>query len=111
MGDAVRVLVVEDEPVLRGLYQDNLQEHGFAVTAAADGQEGLELLRAQAFDVVLLDLNMPRLDGLGLLRHMRAEDMEAEAIVLTATAVFLIVWVVQTFWQARRKFPGNGVKA
>jgi len=86
MGDAVRVLVVEDEPVLRGLYQDNLQEHGFAVTAAADGQEGLELLRAQAFDVVLLDLNMPRLDGLGLLRHMRAEDMEAEAIVLTATS-------------------------
>jgi len=86
MSEAIRVLVVDDEEVLREMFQDQLEAHGFAVTTAADGQEGLDLLRARGFDVVVLDLRMPRLDGLGLLRKMREEEMEAEAIILTANA-------------------------
>jgi DNA-binding NtrC family response regulator len=86
MSDAIRVLVVDDEPVLRELFQEQLGGRGFAVTTAVDGQEGLDLLRAQAFDVVVLDLRMPRMDGLSLLRKMREEEMESEVIILTANA-------------------------
>ncbi len=83
MSDPIRVLVVDDEPSLRGLLQDALGNRGFTVSTAADGQEGLDLLRAQAFDVVLLDLRMPRLNGLGLLRKMKEEEMEPEVLILT----------------------------
>ena len=86
MSEAIRVLVVDDEPVLREMFQEHLVDRGFSVTAAADGQEGLDLLRVRGFDVVVLDLHMPRLDGLSLLRKMREEEMEGEAIILTANA-------------------------
>ncbi len=86
MSDQIRVLVVDDEPALRDMFRESLADRGFAVSTAADGQEGLAILRAQAFDVVLLDLKMPRLDGLGLLRKVKEEEMEAEVIILTANA-------------------------
>ena len=86
MSQGIRVLIVDDEPAIRIAFQENLELRGFAVASAADGQEGLDLLRAQAFDVVLLDLKMPRLDGLALLRKIKEEEMEAEAIILTAHA-------------------------
>jgi DNA-binding NtrC family response regulator len=86
MREPIRVLVVDDDAALRDLFQENLEVRGCIVKCAADGQEGLDLLRAQAFDVVLLDLNMPRLNGMSLLRKMKEEEMEAEAIILTGHA-------------------------
>ncbi|HEY7678093.1 MAG TPA: sigma-54 dependent transcriptional regulator [Candidatus Methylomirabilis sp.] len=86
MSEPIRVLVVDDDPALRELFQENLEVRGCAVKSAGDGQEGLDLLRAHAFDVVLVDLNMPRLNGMSLLRKMKEEEMEAEAIVLTGNA-------------------------
>jgi DNA-binding NtrC family response regulator len=86
MSESIRVLVVDDDPALRELFQENLEVRGCAVKSAADGQEGLDLLRTQAFDVVLLDLNMPRLNGMSLLHKMKEEEMEAEAVILTGHA-------------------------
>ena len=64
MNDPIRVLVVDDEAALRELFLEHLEARGLSVTAAADGLEGLDFLRARASDVAAIHLRMPRLDGL-----------------------------------------------
>jgi signal transduction histidine kinase len=72
--DKGRILVVDDEMINRVLLSTNLQESGYDVEMAEDGQQALEMLGAQAFDVVLLDLLMPRLDGYQVLAQMKDDD-------------------------------------
>jgi two-component system response regulator FlrC len=79
-----RVLVVDDEEGLRSFIAEVLTGEGHHVTEAVDGQEALELLQKHGFHLILTDLKMPRLEGMELLRHARAEQPEMEAIVLTA---------------------------
>ncbi|UCH87027.1 MAG: response regulator [Dehalococcoidia bacterium] len=69
-----RILVVDDEMINRVLLSTNLQESGYIVETAEDGQQALEMLRAQPFDVVLLDLIMPRVDGYQVLAQMKDDD-------------------------------------
>lgn len=68
------LLVVDDDPISRRLLAANLQRQGYTVQTAEDGQRALDLLRAQAFDVVLLDLVMPNLNGYQVLERMKADD-------------------------------------
>jgi signal transduction histidine kinase len=69
-----RILVVDDEMINRVLLSTNLQESGYLVETAEDGQQALEMLSAQPFDVVLLDLVMPRMDGYQVLAQMKSDD-------------------------------------
>jgi signal transduction histidine kinase len=69
-----RILVVDDEMINRVVLSTNLQESGYIVEMAEDGQQALEMLSAQPFDVVLLDLIMPRMDGYQVLAQMRDDD-------------------------------------
>jgi DNA-binding response OmpR family regulator len=66
-----RILVVDDEELNRILLSTSLGELGYTVETAEDGQEALEMLRAQSFDAVLLDLIMPRMDGFQALAEMK----------------------------------------
>jgi signal transduction histidine kinase len=70
-----RILIVDDEMINRVLLSTNLQESGYLVETAEDGQQALEMLSAQAFDVVLLDLIMPRMDGYQVLAQMKSDDV------------------------------------
>jgi DNA-binding response OmpR family regulator len=70
---AARLLVVDDDRINRRLLVAHLERQGHDVTTAADGQEGWERVLAERFDVVLLDVQMPRVDGYELLRWIRAE--------------------------------------
>ncbi|MCH9648943.1 MAG: sigma-54 dependent transcriptional regulator [Deltaproteobacteria bacterium] len=79
-----RILVVDDEEGLREFIGETLSGAGHSVTLAADGLEALEKLRGQAFDLMLTDLKMPHLDGLGLLRRLQGESAAMEVLVLTA---------------------------
>jgi signal transduction histidine kinase len=69
-----RILVVDDEVINRVLLSTNLQESGYIVETAEDGQQALEMLSAQSFDVVLLDLIMPSMDGYQVLAQMKDDD-------------------------------------
>jgi signal transduction histidine kinase len=69
-----RILVVDDEMINRVVLSTNLRESGYIVETAEDGQQALEMLGAQPFDVVLLDLIMPRMDGYQVLAQMRDDD-------------------------------------
>ncbi len=78
------VLVVDDEDGIRSFLAEALEDEGHAVTEAADGVAALEALARASAEVVITDLKMPRLDGMGLLQRLRQEQPEVEVIVLTA---------------------------
>jgi len=77
-----RVLVVDDEPGIRTVVRDALEREGHEVATAIDGQDALEILAERAFDLVVTDLAMPRVDGLELVRELR-KDSGAPVLVLT----------------------------
>ena len=79
-----RILVVDDEDGLRSFFVETLELGGHVVAEAPDGEAAWALLARQAFDLMLTDLRMPRLDGMELLRRVRAQFPEMEVIVLTA---------------------------
>jgi len=81
---AARVLVVEDNADLAYGLRNNLEIEGYEVDVAANGREGLERLRAGAPDLVILDLMLPELDGLRVLRAARGEGHAMPILVLTA---------------------------
>ena len=80
-----RILLVEDDPSIREVTALGLRAAGFAVETAADGAEGLERWRATSPDLVLLDVMLPRLDGLEVLRAIRREAT-TPVVMLTARA-------------------------
>lgn len=80
----MRVLVVEDEPALMEHLARTLGEAGYAVDTAADGERADFALRTESYDAVLLDLGLPRVDGLTLLRGWRASGVSVPVLVLTA---------------------------
>jgi DNA-binding NtrC family response regulator len=79
-----RVLLVEDEPILRLTLGNDLTEEGYEVTCTPDGAEGLHLLETQSFDVALLDLKLPKVDGLRLLHSFKTANPQGLAIMMTA---------------------------
>ena len=80
------ILVVEDDPDLAGLLEIHLKDQGYAVAQAADGVAGLHAALAGGFDLVILDLMLPELDGLEVCRRIRAENRYLPILMLTARA-------------------------
>ncbi|HEX7085548.1 MAG TPA: response regulator [Vicinamibacterales bacterium] len=78
-----RILIVEDDRVLRRACEVGLRKRGYEVVSPADGQEGLELATSERFDLVLLDMLMPRLSGLEVLRELRRRDYDVPVLVLS----------------------------
>jgi two-component system response regulator PhoP len=80
----MRVLVVEDEQVLREGLRENLTAAGFTVDVAADGEEGLFAGLEYPLDIAIIDLGLPKLPGIDLIRRLRAEGKQFPILVLTA---------------------------
>lgn len=78
------ILVVEDDADIRELIALNLEAIGYAVTRCSDGRVGLELARAQAFSMIVLDLMLPSMDGLQVCRQLRACADHTPILMLTA---------------------------
>ena len=80
----MRLLVVEDEHSLREDIARKLRLSGYEVDACADGEAALEALAAERYDLVLLDLNLPKVDGMQVLRSLRRHDLETCVLILSA---------------------------
>jgi DNA-binding response OmpR family regulator len=79
-----RILVIEDDPsILRGL-QLNLTMEGYAVRSASDGETGLQLARSERFDLLVVDVMLPRLGGLEVIRELRRDDPDLPVLILSA---------------------------
>ena len=81
-----RVLIAEDRPSSRELIRTVLEACGYAVVEASDGQEAIETAAVQQFDLVLLDLQMPKVDGFGVLAQLRKNDRFASTPIVAVTA-------------------------
>ena len=79
-----RVLVIDDEEGVRSFLAESLAREGHEVVEAGDGSAGLAAAREEPFDVVITDLRMPKLDGMSVVRALRAEQPDVEVVVLTA---------------------------
>ena len=79
-----RLLIVDDEIEICNTYRDYFVKRGFQVEIAKDGQEGLEQLRTGEFDVAIVDLLMPKMKGLDMIRQARKEGISTDMIILTA---------------------------
>jgi len=82
----MHILIVEDEEAIRELISLTLQGGGYTVSTACDGLEALEKLKARAPDALLLDINMPRMDGLTLLGQLKGDPLWNSLPVLMLTA-------------------------
>ena len=82
----MRVLVVEDDAKIASFVVNGLKQNGFAVDHARDGEAGLDLAGVVAYDAAVLDLNLPRLDGLSLLRLLRQRKIATPVLILSARA-------------------------
>jgi DNA-binding response OmpR family regulator len=80
----MRILVIEDFELLRTAVCQGLREAGYAVDWAADGQTGLWQAKSGDYDVIVLDLMLPKLDGLSLLRQLREGGSASHVLILTA---------------------------
>ncbi len=79
-----RILLIEDEVGLRETLKLNLKEQGYKVITASDGHEGLAKARSKSPDLIILDLMLPGMDGLSLMRALRLEEIEVPVLMLTA---------------------------
>ena len=79
-----RILVVDDDRTTRLLISSTLTTAGYSATVAKDGKEALELLRTRRFDLMLLDVWMPRMNGLDLLERLRGRKVRPRVIVMTS---------------------------
>lgn len=80
----MRILVAEDETKIAGFVRKALEEQGYIVDHAADGDTAYELATTQSYDVLVLDIMLPGRDGLSILRHLREKHNTVPVIVLTA---------------------------
>ncbi len=80
-----KILLVEDEDFIRELYERQLTKAGFAVKTAPDGQSGLDILKTEPFDLLLLDIMLPGINGLQLLREFKTQNPASKMITILLT--------------------------
>src|SRR5581483_5511852 len=83
-GTSMRILIVEDDQDLGKFIQKGLREERYAVDLAADGEAGFELAEANPYDLFILDIMLPKMDGLTLSRQLRASGQSSPILLLTA---------------------------
>ena len=80
----MRILVIEDEPRIRAFLARGLEAEGFSVDGAGDGAAGVERAARRRYDLVILDLLLPKLDGLSVLRELQRERPELPVVIVSA---------------------------
>jgi len=84
MAKEIRVLYADDEESLRVLVKSHLESEGFTVDAVDDGDTAVKALKNKAYDLALLDIRMPRMNGVEVLRYIRKNTPLVRVIILTA---------------------------
>lgn len=81
---SMRILVIEDEVKLAGVIKRSLEEQGYATDVANDGEDGMAMAEMEPYDLVVLDVMLPKLDGLAVCRQLRAHRHTVPVLMLTA---------------------------
>src|SRR5882672_8704722 len=84
--EVMRILVVEDDKKIASFVVNGFKQNGFAVDHARDGEEGLALARTTPYDAAVLDVMLPKMDGLAAVRELRKASIKTPVIILSAKA-------------------------
>jgi two-component system alkaline phosphatase synthesis response regulator PhoP len=87
MNDKKRILVVDDEPDFCSIVQGNLEKEGFEVEVAYDGAQGIEKVKANPPDAIVLDVMMPEMDGYAVCKELKGDEKYADIPIVMLTAV------------------------
>jgi two-component system alkaline phosphatase synthesis response regulator PhoP len=79
-----KILVIEDEESILMALEDNLRLEGYDVACAVDGEQGLSMAREQKFDLLILDIMLPKMDGFEVCKHLRRDEINTPILMLTA---------------------------
>jgi DNA-binding response OmpR family regulator len=79
-----RILIIEDEESILMALEDNLRLEGYEVVCAVDGEQGLSMAREKKFDLIILDIMLPKMDGFGVCKHLRRDGINIPILMLTA---------------------------
>jgi DNA-binding response OmpR family regulator len=80
-----KILIIEDEEMIRDMYKMKLRQDGFEVVAASNGMDGLEFVKNEKFDLILLDIIMPQIDGFAVLKELKSGNIKNSAPVVMLT--------------------------
>ena len=80
----MKILIVEDEKILNNTINKSLKKEGYEVESAFDGNEAMEMISIESYDLIVLDLNLPHMDGMDILKSLRKEDVETKVLILSA---------------------------
>jgi DNA-binding response OmpR family regulator len=84
MGEQIRLLYVDDEDSMRLLIKNQFVHEGFFVDTADDGDTAVEVLKKSAYDIIVLDIKMPRMNGIEVLKYIKQHRIPSRVIILTA---------------------------
>lgn len=84
MSEEIKVLYVDDEEQLLLLVKNHLTAEGFTVETVNSGEDAFEILGKKTFDVILLDIRMPRISGIDVLKHIQQKKIKSRVVMLTA---------------------------
>jgi DNA-binding response OmpR family regulator len=83
-----RILVVEDEPHLQELYKLEFEDSGYDVTTCGDGEKAIELARDQVFDLIILDIKIPKREGTEVLQEVKKRNRDIHVVLNSAYATY-----------------------
>lgn len=86
MNESLKILVIDDEEILRHCLDDILSDAGFKVQTASSGEEGLQLFEEEFFEIILLDIKMPGMSGIEVLKAIKKINPETKVIIITGYA-------------------------
>ena len=86
--EAIKILLVDDEEHIRLLFKEELEEEGYTIDLAANGFEALDKMKGQRFDLVVLDIKMPGMDGIQTLNEIKKIDKDQHVILCSAYGEF-----------------------
>src|SRR4051812_115361 len=95
----MKILIIEDDQIVANIYRNKFAHEGFTAETAPDGEVALELVRSFRPDVILLDLVLPRMTGLEVMRHVRAQEEFAEVPIVVFSNTYLSQ-LLQEAWKA-----------
>lgn len=80
----MKILIVEDEKILNNTINKSLKDAGYEVESAFDGFDAMEMIEIESYDLIVLDLNLPNMDGMEILKNLRKKDVETKVLILSA---------------------------
>lgn len=83
-----KLIIVEDDPFLLSILTEKLKEAGFDIETAADGEDGLNKIKSGSFDVILLDMVLPKIDGFKILEELRADKQTQKIPVIVLSNLY-----------------------